>query len=641
MGDASTAPVAKRRGPPSGPLALALLLLSSCVGTIGSLDSPPHGAGGRRRPAGAGGAGTAGIAGVGGGGGSPLPVLGGAPSTPIPVQPFTCDTAAKPPVDSLRRLTMTQYQNTIADLVAWAVGDAATGRTIMNEIAGALAELPEDRREPVPQDLHGSYRRLDQTLQQVHVDATYDVAVAAGAALTTAARIGKVVGTCATDSSTSNDASCLDSFIKKFGARVLRRPLTSDEVTFYTSAYGSSASADPAAYADLIGIFLTAPELLYFAEHGDAAVSGQPGVYAVSAYELASRLSYQLWQTSPDDELLAAAADGSLLTAATYQREVTRLLGDARARPALDEFFADWTKVDDLPALDAKAQDPTFKTFAGSDLPGAGLRQAMIDDVIGFLDYHTWTQPSGIAALFSSELSFATDARLAAIYGVKAWDGVSAPPALPAGQRPGLLTRALFLSTGTANTRPIMKGVFIRKNVLCDDIPPPPPGANAKPPDLGPNMTTRESVAAITEMPGTICAGCHQTLINPLGYATESFDALGRFRTAQRLFDDTGKQTGTKAIDTTAVPQVLLGDSTLAAGAADLMSLISGSGKVEACLSRNFFRFTYGRWEDTAQASADGCALEDASQVLAGGGTITDLLKAAVMAAEFKRRTFQ
>ena len=86
------------------------------------------------------------------------------------------------------------------------------------------------------------------------------------------------------------------------------------------------------------------------------------------------------------------------------------------------------------------------------------------------------------------------------------------------------------------------------------------------------------------------------------------------------------------------MPQVRLGDTTPASTPADLMSLISGSGKVEACLARNFFRFTYGRWEDT---TIDGCALEDARKVLAGGGTITDLLKAAVMSAEFKRRTFQ
>src|SRR4029077_21113736 len=170
---------------------------------------------------------------------------------------------------------------------------------------------------------------------------------------------------------------------------------------------------------------------------------------------------------------------------------------------------------------------------------------------------------------------------------------------LPSGQRPGLLTRALFLSTGTANTRPIMKGVFVRTNVLCDTIPPPPPGANAKPPDLGPNMTTRESVEAITEMPGTVCVSCHGTAINPRVFPTEGFDSLGRFRTAQRLFDASGSETGTKAVNTMTVPQVVVGDQTSIATPADLMSLMRDSGKVEACLARSFFRFTYARWEDT------------------------------------------
>jgi len=385
-------------------------------------------------------------------------------------------------------------------------------------------------------------------------------------------------------------------------------------------------------------VFATAPEFMYFVEHGDTAVAGLPNVYDVSPYELASRLSYQLWDTAPDDQLLAAAADGSLRDTTTYAAQVTRLLADPRARPALDAFFADWMKVEDLPAMDAKNADPTFLTFAGADLPDSKLRQAMIDDVVGMLDYYTWTSPAGISSLLTSDLVFARDARLAKLYGVAAWNGTGAPPALPAGQRPGLLTRALFLSTGTANTRPIMKGVFLRTNVLCDTIPPPPPGANAKPPDLGPNMTTRQSVEALTEMPGTICAGCHGPIINPLGFATEDFDALGRFRTAQRLFDASGSETGSKPVDTVTVPQVVLGDPTAIATPADLMSLMLGSGKVEACLSRSFFRFTYARWEDT---TADGCALEDARQALVNGGTITDLAAAAVKSAAFKRRAFQ
>jgi len=533
---------------------------------------------------------------------------------------------------------MTQYQNTLADLVSWALADATLARTVLNELATPLGSLPEDRREPVPQDLHGSYRRLDQSLQQIHVDATYDVAIAAGAALTTAARLSKVVGSCASDTDKSNDAACLDSFLKKFGTRALRRPLTAEELTFYKSAYGSDTSASAAAYADLIGILLTAPEFLYFVEHGANATPGQTGVFELSGYELASRLSYQLWQTAPDDALLAAADSGALLDQANYEKEVRRLLADPRARPALDEFFADWMKVEELPKLDAKNEDVVFKAFAGADLPKATLRQAMIDDVLGLLDYHTWTKPSGVAALFSSELSHAKDAQLAKLYGVSVWDGSATPPSLPSGQRPGLLTRALFLSTGTANTRPIMKGVFIRQNILCTEIPPPPPGANAMPPVLEPGMTTRESVAAITEVSGTVCTGCHTTLINPLGYATENFDALGRFRTEQQMFDDTGRATSKKPVDTSSVPQVTLGDQTPISSPAELMTLIAKSGQVEACLARNYFRFTYARWEDT---SRDGCVLEASRAALSNGGTLADLLRAAALSPEFRRRAFE
>jgi len=604
---------------------------SGAASSGGSAGKGSAASGGSSASSGA--SGTSGSSSASGGDGS-----GGTGTTSAPPT-FACDDSVAPPADSLRRLTMTEYQNSVADLIAWALaGDAASIKSVTSAIAPALADLPTDVRQAVPQDLHGAYRRMDQTLQQEHVDGAYELGTALGTALTQASVLGKVVGSCATDASTSNDATCLDSFIKTFGARALRHPLSDDDVTFYKSVYGSSTTVDPQAYADVIGVLLNAPEALYFVEHGDKAVSGQTGVYELSAYELASRLSYQLWQTAPDDELLAKADDASLLDDATYATEVTRLLADPRARATLGDFFEDWTKVQDLPALDAKNADPVFKAFAGSDLPNASLRQAMIDDVLGLLDYQTWTASAAVGDLFTTELSFAQDDRLATIYGVKAWDGKSTPPSLAAGQRPGLLTRALFLATGSPNTRPIMKGVFIRKSILCDDLGDPPPGANAMPPVLGPDMTTRESVEAITEMSGTVCAGCHKAYINPLGYATEDFDALGRFRSAQVLFDDQGNKTGTKPIDTSTAPHVDFDDTTTIAGAADLMQLLNTSGKVEACLARNFFRFTYARWDDP---TTDGCALEPVRQAVSSGGKLQDLLSATVMTSTFRRRAFQ
>jgi len=183
-----------------------------------------------------------------------------------------------------------------------------------------------------------------------------------------------------------------------------------------------------------------------------------------------------------------------------------------------------------------------------------------------------------------------------------------------------------------------MKGVFVRSTILCDEIGDPPAGANAMPPQLEPGMTTRESVEAITQMPNSICAGCHAAVINPLGFATESFDSLGRFRTEQRLFDDTGKETGAKAVDTTTIPEVVTGDMTEVSGPAELMALIQSSGKVEACLARNFFRFTYARWDDPAK---DGCALEPVRQALTAGGKLQDLLSATVRTSTFRRRAFE
>jgi hypothetical protein len=551
---------------------------------------------------------------------------------------FSCNAAAIPQQDSLRRLTATQYRNTLASLTAWSLSNASLGEAVMQELGDVLAKVPDDQREPVPQDLHGSYRRLDQTLQQEHVDGYYAVGVAVGAKLTDATRLATVVGTCAIDGNPSNDAKCLDDFVRRFGERALRRPLTDDEVTFYRSVYGIDTAANAEAYADVIGVMLNAPGFLYFVEHGDTPVAGQPGVLEVSTFELASRLSYQFWETMPDEELWQAASDGTLRQPEIYARQVERIYDDPRTKTTLSRFVSDWLKVEDLPPLNAHNQDPTFRTFAGPNLPSPALRQQMIDDATGMVGYYAFTKPASMRDLLTSDLSFNMGAELAKIYSVGAWDGVSAPPLFAGGQRPGLLTRALFLTSGSANTRPIRKGVFLRRRMLCDDIPPPPPGQNAVPPELRPNMTTREVVEELTEKPGTVCMGCHGAAINALGFATENFDALGRSRTAQQLFDAAGNEVGQRAVDTHSIPAVESGDVTASSGAGDLVRLILESGKAEACLARNYFRFSFARWEDV---TTDGCTLEDLRVRLDDGGTLSTLLKEVALSPQFRRRAFK
>lgn len=502
---------------------------------------------------------------------------------------FRCDEAARDAPEGLRRLTMTQYKNTVRDLTRWALGDPLEA-----EVVVTLAGL-----EAVPLD-NG---RLDQALEQSHVDETFRVAAALGQTLSAPERLGRVAGACAIDDDATNDEACISDFIARFGARALRRPLDADDASFYRVVYGDGSTATPAAFGDVIAVMLSSPELLYFVEHGAVERAGEPGRYALSAHELASRLSYHFWQTLPDDALWQAAEDGSLLEPAVLEREVDRLLGDPRARATMAELFGAWLGLDGLPSSE--------------------LREQVIDEALDMLAYYTWTNPAGVAALFTSELSFARSAELAELYAVEPWDGVATPPSFAPGERPGLLTRAWFLASGAVSTRPIQRGVLIRRKLLCDDLAPPPANVAAMLPSPADGKTTRQAIEELTEQPGTSCAGCHASFINPLGFAFEGFDALGRSRTGQ---------------DTHSVPRITPNDERASSGPAELIALMVQSGKLEACLARNYFRFTFGRNEDLA---LDGCALERLRGRLAATGRIRDMLREAALLPEMRERKIE
>lgn len=548
---------------------------------------------------------------------------------------FSCDTGLVSNSPGMRRLTRRQYENTLIDLIGARLGGEVAS-TVFSELAPTLALLPLDQRAILPEDLHGSFRRLDQTVQQSHVDYWYELAVTAGQILARDEYLGALLGECATDGDGANDAECLTNFIRSFGRLVLRRPLSDEEVAHYQSFYAPSAGIDPLGLADVIAGLLNAPQFLYIIEHADAEVSEQANTFQLSAYEVAARLSYHFWGTMPDNRLFELAESGELLEEGTYEAEVERLWGDSRTRETMREFFLEWMKVEDLPELDDNNGAAIFQSFAGESLPSPELRQAMMDEVVDLLDYFTWEQPGGIEQIFTTDYSFARTDELASLYGIAPWDGESEPPSVGA-ERPGLLTRAAFLSTGTANTRPIMKGLFIRRNILCDRIPPPPENAMATPPELSPEFSTRQVVEELTEGEGTGCASCHANYINPLGFATEGFDSLGRIRSAQQLFDEDGALLGTAALDTTSIPQIISGDMTPSEGPSDLMTMIVDSGKPTSCAVRHYFRFTFGRWEGVL---SDGCALEQMRAALEETGSLAGMLRQVALTDAFRRRTF-
>lgn len=554
-------------------------------------------------------------------------------TNPTNVTSFSCKPELTPPSVPLRRLTAIQISNTVASLVASTVpGEEASILAALDKPIGAM---PTDKKKG-PADHWGGFTRVDQNMTQEHVDRTYDLATAMGMELTSSpARLGSLAGSCATDADSGNDDACLDDFIRSFGEKVLRRAITDEDVAFYRAVAGT-APFDTEDWADIVAELTAAPEFLYFVENGEAPEGSDPDVYGVTAYELASRLSYHFWQTMPDDELFTLARSGELLEPGVFEQQVNRLYEDQRTSNTLRQFFSEWLHRDDLAQLNALIGTPAYDAIRGDFTPTSELRQAMHDEVADMAMYYGRTQPGTLNDIYLSPKSFARSAELAGMYAVPVWDGASEPPDFTEPARRGLLTRAAMVASGSANTRPIMKGVFIRRALLCDQLNPPPANVMAVEPVPTVDATSREVVEALTA--NGICPACHVQQINDLGFATENFDALGRVRTDEQLVDAlSGQITGTKAVNTVGVPQVIPGDSTEVADALELESVMLDSGKPQACFARLYFRFTFGRTEDLDK---DGCTLDALHQPLKSGQPLADVLRTVALSSAFRLHDF-
>jgi uncharacterized protein DUF1588/uncharacterized protein DUF1592 len=620
--------------------------LAACQGVI---TAPAAGSGGGSLPGGGGTAGGGASPGDGGGasGGSGGPGSGsggGAPAHPPgatidPAPPqFSCDATALPDELPLPRLSRNQLASTLRFAIARAL--PAESDAIWSVVAATFAQYPVDQRTPAPGDLKGGYSRGDQSIQQSQVDAMYDVSLTVARELTaTGARVGALLGACATDMSTANDRSCLETFVRGWGSRVMRYAMPDADVAYFADVAGATP-VNGAAVADVIVTILDSPRFLYRVENGTAAPSSPTTTAAatpLSSYELAARLSYQFWQAPPDDTLWSAAADGSLLTSGGLDTALAHVLTSPLLADATDEFVTEWLRLDELPSLEALGSDPVFRAFAGTPLPTDATRAAMIDDVRQSLR-STLSSGGSAAAFFEDRQSYTADAALAGIYGVAPWvaggAGGGKPPTFASPARVGLLGRAALLATGTAATRPIHRGYLIRNALLCEKVGQPPPNAATRPPAPTAALTTREAVTQLTS--GGSCGSCHDRAINPQGFVLEGFDALGRARSEERLFDSSGNQTASRPIDTTAVVSVG-GEDWSVSSPVELARLIGDSQLFASCLARHYFRFSRSRVESSAR---DGCLLGAMEAAARSGQPLVEMLKATALDPTFKTRRF-
>jgi hypothetical protein len=567
-----------------------------------------------------------------GNGGSPSSGGGGpgqvAPGTNPGDAPSTCAATQVPGVTPLLKLSTVQYKNTVRDLLT------ASG-------AGSMLSSIQSRLDSVPDDSLGdSFRGLDDRISLEHVQAYFDVGVAVGDALRDQpAMLSAVAGSCA--SQTPLASSCAHAFIERFGQLAYRRPLSSDEIAELEALNDGQRTPAEAVRAIVI-VLMSSPRFVNHVEIDGGAVGAQDDVLQLTSYEIASRLSYLFWQTMPDAQLFAAAADGSLATQAGFAQQLDRVFHDDRSRNTLWQFWNEWLRLETFTGFEITR--PGFQSLAAGEpvgQPGHDYYADMVQEMRDLTQSFTFDRTATLADLLTTDVSTTRSADLARLYGVEPWSGSGDYPTLQGGTRAGLFQRAALLVSNLETTNPFHRGAMVRKNLLCDPLSRPdpntlPPGS-LDPPPVTAAQTTRQRYQAKVEGNAT-CAACHNQF-SAIGFVLESFDALGRYRTLERVFDEeTGKRLADLPIDTSAVTRIALDDERPVANAMELNQRVVDSRKVETCLATKYFDFAERR--EATPGSMDACLIDELAQLLqqADGGLAGAFERIARDASFFVRK---
>ncbi|MFK7999049.1 MAG: DUF1592 domain-containing protein [Polyangiales bacterium] len=377
---------------------------------------------------------------------------------------------------------------------------------------------------------------------------------------------------------TPTDASTRDGFIADFGRRVYRRPLTEEQVSRLAELYDEGATHFPAMEPNVAGVrlvlsaMLQSPYFLYRVELSQRPAPGDDDeLIELDGYELASRLSYLIWGSMPDDALLAAAADG--LDEEELAAHATRMFDDPRALDMFQGFHDEHFNMGSWD--DIVKEEVVFPNWR----PGLGVAmlretRALLTDVIenngNFRDF-----------LLSKKAWVNED--LARIYGIEGITGEEFQEVELGESRAGLLTRLGFLTyqSSQRDPDPIHRGLFVNINVLCRNVPPAPDI------ELDELMlegdTNRERVESVTHV--GVCQNCHLQMINPPGFALEGFDAIGE----EREFDNG------IPVDTTTTFTFADGMEATVSSGVELSEAVAENVDAHACYTTHFLEYVFGR----------------------------------------------
>jgi len=546
--------------------ALGLALGSGCTGNIaGEHQSGP----GQSGASAAGSSNTTGGVAIPGGGNGSAPL--GGPGRVV-----------------MHRLNIAEYDNTVHDLL------------------GTSLRLSENFP---PDDTAYGFDNVASALSMTDVTLGYYIEAAkklATEALSPAKRGSFVSCDVATGKET-----CVGTALSAFLPRAWRRPVTADDVARLVALYTSNkvdGASDDEALGRALQAALLAPEFLFRVEHN----SGMAGVRALDGYEIASRLSYFLWSSMPDAALTEAAASGMLADTAGLSAQITRLLADGRAAALANSFGSQWLTLRSLDNV-----HPDAVAYAGFD---DALRTAMRDETMRFFaDIAAGQRP--LRDLLTTTSGYVND-RLALHYGMPAvGSAASTFTALPP-ERGGLLTQASILTVlaHPKESAPVLRGKWILNQLLCRDLPPPPPDVPQEPaPATGTSRRDRLAAHRVDQ----ICKSCHDQM-DPLGLALENYDGIGQYRTM-----DSGVP-----ID----PSGTLQDGTTFQTPQQLAQIIAQDPALPRCVAQHLFTYSLGR-APRAGSDFDDATVVAATQSFSDAGQLfPKLVEALVLSEAFRTR---
>jgi hypothetical protein len=416
--------------------------------------------------------------------------------------------------------------------------------------------------------------------------------------------------------------ACARQIVENFGFKIYRRPLAKDEVDramkVFDADIGRGGSGKDA-MALTVRAMLSSANFLYRIEYDADPKSVTP--HSLSAYELASRLSYLHWSSMPDDTLFDLAKSGALLEPATLEAQVERLLGDKQAEQFVESFAGQWLDIRKLVTHSVTPQ--VFPSFT------ADLSDAMAQE--GYAWFKDFLDPSRpLSDWFTADFNYVNDA-LAMHYGMQ-------PPGMGAtlvrvqnttDQRKGFLGLASFLTQTSfpSRTSPTLRGAWVLSELLCSPPPPPPNNvpkldASATPAEMAqPAGTENVKQRLERHRADPTCAGCHK-ILDPIGLGLERFDGIGRYREAYGNGD---------AI----APAGMLPDGTAFAGPDQLGELVGKDPRFPACVESKLFAYALGRDVENYDAAT---LMKLQTSWTTRGLNLRNLLKEVVLSNAFRFR---